>query len=298
MALVSHVLRVKRAIQDACGLSAITDADAGQQQTALDALNSAVQDISTNAPSSWHRDEEFGAYIRAPQTISLTGLSQGAKTVTWAGIGSNTWANGCAIIIGGDPVINRIQRTASGYQLLHPYIGSSSTANATLYNDIVAAPADFLRFKGDLALIGYNRIPIVSNENQLGNNQQDGSPQFIGQPTLARLISRYNSDLGRAPHLKFNALPSIAMRISASYFARPMDVASWSVERYDLVPMDYVESVLIPITLQKLSEISSMVSESRLQGIAAAAESARLILEKIGDAEGDTSPGLIKTEMW
>lgn len=296
--MTNHVLQVKRAFQDACGLSAITDADSGQQQTMLDALNAAIQSIATFAPLAWYGTEEFGAYLRAPQSISLTGLAAGAKTAVWADIGTNTWAYGCALRIGGDPTINRFRRTSTSYELLHPYTGAGSTANATIYNDVVEMPTDFLKLKGDLTLIGVCPIPVVATNDQLGPNKEDGSPQFIGQPTLARLVSRYNSGKARVPYLKFNALPSTAQRIALEYHSRPADVEAWADERYDLVPSQYVQSILIPIALAKLAELSTIVSESRLPSLQAGGQNAFQLLDSISDAENGNSRGVISTGQW
>lgn len=296
--MTNHVLQVKRAFQDACGLSAITDADSGQQQTMLDALNSAIQTIASFAPLSWYGTEEFGGYLRAPQSISLTGLAAGTKTVVWADVGSNTWAYGCALRIGGDSTINRLRRTSTGYELLLPFTGSGTTASTTLYNDVIEMPSDFLKLKGDLTLIGVCSIPVVATNDQLGPNKEDGSPQFIGQPTLARLVSRYNSGKARVPHLKFNALPSTSMRVACEYHSRPADVAAWSDERYDLTPVQYVQSILIPISLAKLAELSTIVSESRLPSLQAGAQSAFALLDSVADAENGNSRGIISTGQW
>lgn len=296
--MTNHVLQVKRAFQDACGLSSITDADSGQQQTMLDALNASIQSIATFAPLSWHGTDEYSAYVRAPISISITGLSTGSKDMTWADISTNAWANGCALIIGGDSAINRIQRNASTYSLLLPYIGASSSAQAVIYNDVIEMPDNFLKFKGDLVTIGDRQIHVVPTNDTLGPNKESGSPQFMGSPTLARLVSRYNSSKARVPFLKFNALPSTAQRISFEYHLRPLDVGTWSDERYDLVPMNFVQSVLIPVALSKLAELSTIVSESRIQAIQIGSANAFKILDEIADAENGNARGTIQTGQW
>jgi len=296
--MTSHVLQVKRAFQDACGLSAITDADSGQQQTMLDALNAATQQIAAFAPLSWYGAEEYADYIRAPQSITLTGLTTGSRAMTWAAISSNAWSNGCALMLAGDSAINRLKRTADSYELHLPYMGASSSDTATIYQDVIEMPENFLKLKGDVVMIGDNVIHVVATNDQMGSGKEMGSPQFVGAPTLAKLISRYNRSKARVPFLKLNSLPTAASRIAFEYHLRPLDVAAWTDERYDLVPIQYVQSVLIPIALSKLAELSSIVSESRIPMIQAGGTTAFQILDSIADAENGNSRGIISTGQW
>lgn len=296
--MTNHVLQVKRAFQDACGLSAITDADSGQQQTMLDALNAAIQQIASFAPLSWYGADEYADYIRAPQTITLTGLTTGSRAMTWASVSSNAWSNGCALMLSGDPAINRLKRTADSYELHLPYMGSSSSTTATIYQDVIEMPENFLKLKGDVVAIGNNVIQVVATSDQMGPGKEMGSPQFVGAPTLARLISRYNRSKARVPFLKLNSLPTSAARIAFEYHLRPLDVATWSDERFDLVPLQYVQSILIPISLSKLAELSSIVSESRLPMIQAGGQTAFQTLDSISDAENGNSRGIISTGQW
>ncbi len=296
--MTNHVLQVKRSFQDACGLSDIADADSGQQQTMLNALNAAIQQISSFAPLSWYGADEYADYIRAPQVITLTGLTTGSRAVTWASISSNAWSNGCALMLAGDSAINRLKRTADSYELHLPYIGSSSSVSATIYQDVIEMPENFLKLKGDVVMIGNNVIQVVATSDQMGSGKENGSPQFVGAPTLARLISRYNRSKARVPFLKLNSLPTSASRIAFEYHLRPLDVSSWSDERYDLVPVQFVESVLLPIALVKLSEFSTLVSESRLAKIQSGATTAFSILDSIADAENGNSRGEIRTGQW
>jgi len=295
----SQVAEIKSAILDACALSAITDADAGQQATMLRAVNAAVQTISINSPASWHRIDEWSGYFRAPTTASLTGLSVGTKTFAWTGLSANQWALNNAMKIAGDEAINRIQkRGVTAFQLMLPYIGSSATSQATIYNDVIETPDDFIRMKGDLTIIGKHTLYVAGSNDELGPNIEDGSPQTIGIPFSVRLVSRFNSAGARRPHFKLDALPTSAERIYAEYYARPANVANFDEDRQDLVPMGYVESVLIPVVIQKLSEFSTLVSDSRLAGNESAFASAMQILSEIGDAEGSTSPGKLSNELY
>lgn len=265
----------------------------------LRAVNAAIQIISTQAPSSWHRTEEWSGYLRAPTAASLTGLSLGAKTFTWTGLATNQWALNCAIIIPGDSAVNRIQgRGVASSQLMIPYLGSSSTASAIIYSDVIETPSDFIRMKGDLKIIGRESLVVAGSNTELGQGDQTLQETRIGTPEAVRLVSRYNYAGARRPHLKFDALTTTAERVFAEYYARPMDVASFSDDRQDLVPMGYVDSILIPIVLQKLGEFSTLISDSRLTGNASAYTSALQTLADLGDAEGSTSPGTLRNELY
>lgn len=295
--MASQVLSVKSAILDACALSAIEDADAGQQATLLRAFNAAVQHISVKSPASWHRVDEWSGYFRAPTLATFTGLTTGTKAFTWSALSSNSWALNCAARLASDVAINRIQKRGSTSQLLLPYIGSDSSDSVTIYNDVIETPDDFLRMKGDLTIIGKGKIYVAGSNDELGSNLEDGSPQEVGIPTRVRLVSRFNSVGAKRPHLKLDALPSSAERIYAEYYARPLDVTSWTEERQDLVPMDYVMSVLIPVVLQKVGEFTTLITDSRLPGNQSAYEDAMMILSEIGDAEGSTSPGRLSNAL-
>ncbi|CAB4167697.1 hypothetical protein UFOVP861_45 [uncultured Caudovirales phage] len=297
--MASQVASIKSAILDACGLSDITDADTNQQATMLRAVNAAIQIISTYSPSSWHRTDEWTGYLRSPTAAALTGMALGAKTFAWASLSSNLWALNNAIIIDGDTAINRLQRRGvSSTQLMLPYLGSTASNNATIYNDIIETPDDFIRMKGDVAIIGKERLIIAGSNDQLGQGDQTVGDVIFGEPSYVRLVSRYNSSGARRPHLKLDTLPTSASRIYIEYYARPLDVASFDEDRQDLVPMGYVDSILIPVVIQKLSEFSTLVSDSRIPGNSAAYAAAMQTLADLGDTEGSTAPGKLVNELY
>lgn len=289
---------IKRAYLNACGFSSLSDADSGQQQEMLDSLNASIQAISAFAPLNWYHTDEHSDIIRAPLSAEFTGMSQGSKDFSWSLIGTSAWAYECAVKIPGDSSINRIKKKISGQELLLPYMGSSSSVNVTIYNDVIQMPSNFMRMKGDVSIIGSSKIGIVYTNDQLGPNREDGSPQFIGKPTLARVIARIGSGSTRAAYLKLNSLPDTISRIHFEYYSRSPNVNSFDDVRSDIIPYEFTESVLIPIALQKLAEMTSLVSDSRLQRIQSSAESAYSILREVADAEGGSSPGVMRTGMW
>jgi len=296
---MSQVAAIKSAFLEALGIASISDADSTQQTEMLRAANAAVQEIAVHSPANWNQIDEAGAMVRGPQSISIQ-VTNASKAFTWSGLAANAWAYENAIIINGDEqTINRIKKGSTN-ALLFPYMGSTGTKPASLYNDIVELPDDFIRFKSDFTMLDVGQIPIVGSNRdmQYYGDMTQGSPQFVGAPTAGRIISRATSTGARKTLIKLDALPDTPRRFFFEYYKGPAKITSLEeTSRFDLVPFDYTASVLVPWAIWKLSQSLGGITIPA-DRIAAAYADARNTLDSIGDPTGATPPTEIVSENW
>ena len=253
----SQVQTATAAMLEAIGLQDVNDADTSQQGVILRALNSAIDDLAIFAPAKWFGADEFAAVLASPSSVSLD-VTQNSKTFTSTDIDSGA-SNmmGQAIVISGDGITNRLVRSGSTKLLLVPYGGSTGTRDATIYYDTASMPSDFKAFKGVLRIIGGDRINIVDNALDLGEDPFSSIP--VGTPTAARMSIRTDGSGYRSTFLRFNALPATAIRIHFEYYRRPASIATLNDDRNDLVPQHFVHSILSPVCIQRLAGITDAV---------------------------------------
>lgn len=283
----TQVQDVRDSLLEAIGLQSINHADSGQQRLILRAINSGLESMSTNAPSDWWRSDEFSAIIRAPLSAAVA-VENASTEVTSTEITDEPWTRGQAIIITGDAAPNRILADRDGdpdaFSLLLPYAGSTGTHGATIYNDAIPMPGDFLRFKSDLSLVGQCRLQLVDSR-QSGFHGSLANSFTTGTPSTGRLIARPDASGAAAAFLRLDTLPTSQQRLYGEYWAKPRRVAALSDERNDLVPQGYLDSVFIPMCLSAMSTMTDAIVINP-QALAGAAQQAGQILSSIGDAEG------------
>lgn len=253
----SQVQTATTAMLEAIGLLETTDADTSQQGVILRALNAAIDDLAIFAPAKWFGADEHAAVLSAPSAVSMA-VTQNLKTFTSTDIdnGAATMM-GQAIVIAGDGITNRLVRSGSTKTLLVPYGGSTATRDATIYYDTVPMPSDFKAFKGVLRIIGGDRLQIVDNALDLGEDPFSSIP--IGTPTAARMSIRTDANGYRSTYLRLNALPASAIRVHFEYYRRPASIATLSDDRNDLVPQHFIHSILVPVCIQRLAGITDAV---------------------------------------
>lgn len=282
-----------QACRDACleamGLVDINDADTSQQALILRAINMAGENISNAPASKFHFSDEWSEAVRASSTFDV-GVTLDSKALVSTSITDNSWMKGQAILIGTDSALNRVVRSNSGGEsgatLMMPYNGSTGTVSATVYNDLISLPDDFMRFKGDLTVVGRANLNIVDTRGAAGFSMADTRVSF-GVPDTARIISRRIATGSFAPFIWLNALPNERMRIHCEYWRRVRPVTALTNERNDLVPMDFVNSILVPIVIGNLASISSSI-QIDLGMVRTAHQLALNKLEDVGDVTGPT----------
>lgn len=253
----SQVQSATTAMLEAIGLLETTDADTSQQGVILRALNSAIDELALFAPAKWFGADEHAAALASPSSVSID-VTQNSKSFTSTDIDSGAATMmGQAIVISGDGLTNRLVRSGSSKILLVPYGGASATRDATIYYDTIAMPSDFKSFKGMLRIIGGNRVEIVDNAQDFGEDPFSNIP--VGIPTAARMNVRTDASGYRSAFLRFNALPASTIRVHFEYYRRPASIATLNDDRNDLVPQLYINSVLIPVCLNRLAGISDAV---------------------------------------
>lgn len=283
----SQVQTVVSGLLGACGLTDLSDADATQQLDIRRAINAGIDEIGAIPPMAWYGVNEYVGVLPAPVVIASIAVTQHSRAYTSAAItaGLATYG-GQAILVGGDEsVINRIVRKvdATG-EFLVPYGGSNGTVAGTIYSDTMAMPSDFFKVHGAISIIGGGPIKQVESQADMGSPYGLGHGP-IGIPSRVRLVARTNAEKYRSFFMQFDALTSSATRVFFEYRRRPARIAALTDERYDLVPPNFEDSVLIPICIAKLASITSAVQVDP-KFIAAGLSSASQILKQAADAQG------------
>jgi hypothetical protein len=269
------------------GLTDLSDADATQQLDIRRAINSGIDEIGSQPPLAWYGTDEFVGILAAPATINSIDVTQNSKAYTSAEISAGLASyGGQAILIGGDEdVTNRIVRkTDATGELLIPYGSSSGTFGGTVYFDTLAMPSDFFKLNGDMSILGLGTVVQVDDQVGMGSPYGLGR-QPVGSPSRARMIARVDASKYRSFFLKFDSLTSSALRVFFEYRKRPARIAELTDERYDLIPKDFEDSVLIPICIAKLASLSTAITIPP-QFISDGLSSASGILKQAANAAG------------
>lgn len=278
----SQVQSVTKGLLEGLGLIAVSDADATQQRNILRALNNALNQIANFAPASWYRDDETGAVLPAPSTVTIA-VTANSTTFTSAAITAGKATMGWqSILIDGDSFSNRIVRNQDGtLKLMMPFGGASGTTSATIYYDTVTMPSNFRRLKGSLRVVDGNTIVLTDSPVRM----RSMNAPTVATPTYARLISRITDDGYQSSFLQMDALPPSLIRLFFEYNARPATVAALTDARNDLVPAGYEDSVLLAIAMKSLMSITPAIKIDP-QAVMSNAKDATQILASITDAEG------------
>jgi hypothetical protein len=238
----TQVQKVTAAILEASGQQSVSEIDAGAAGTILRAQNAAIQELCGKAPASWWGADEFGALVKAPKSGTAT-FTQGLKTITDPDPGDIA---GQALFAGDETgVANRVISRAGALEAMFAYQGESGTLPIAVYYDTLELPQDFRRFKSSLTLMGSGNIPVTEDafDNQFTTAR--------ATPTAARVISRENDSGERVAFLRFNAMPTAAIRVYGEYYRRPANIATLDDERNDICPAGYLESVFIPVAIMR-----------------------------------------------
>lgn len=131
----------------------VASGDGGSQIEAefLQCINKTLLEIYTAAPTNWMSEVPRAELVRAPITLPITVTNQ-SKAITFAGFDAS-WMLDCTIIIQGDATQNMLVRDGSATTtLMKPYLGTTGTTTAIIYQDSVNIPADTFQIGSPVTL--------------------------------------------------------------------------------------------------------------------------------------------------
>ncbi len=236
-------------------------------------INGSLQEIFGLAPASI-REREIGGVLRAPTTVTLDGTQFSttiANLTTYA-----AWMIGCTIRIAGDDQDNQI---ISSTALLRPFMGSTATGiTATVYADAIKLDATHSRVLEPVSVPRVRcLVPCTSKEQFLyGHKRLDTIESWtasqmekpIGDPLRWMAESRYDgTTAGMLVFLRVNPMPSAAMPITYRVKVKPTEVTvenigDESTNPEEIIPMDWVESILVPFARKRMMAHPHFAGES------------------------------------
>jgi hypothetical protein len=256
--------------------------DTGDALTLIRAINKALTDWFTLAPSDARRRPFTGGLLVPPQQIEVT-ATKGSSAITFTDPPPVS-AVGGTIIMGGDGAQNRL---VSLTQLAMPYNGATGTFNATLYGDAIAMPPGFELLCSDPIIAtdaGFNyQLRPYSDVQSVVLPQSWMFPAFLygSQPTHFRLVPINTLD-GSEPltTLQVWPAPMAAYRLQFDYSgqARPWSIADLSTSRV-LDLKDHAWNYIETLTLAHLANSKLLRADIDKKLLLMDAENARKAIE-------------------
>jgi len=133
------------------GVVATNDGGSQFEAEVLQCINKTLLEIYTAAPTNWMSEVPRADLVRAPLTLPIT-VTNNSKAITFAGFDA-TWMLDCTIIIAGDASQNMLVRDGSATTtLMKPYLGTSGTTTAIVYQDSINIAADTFQIGSPVTL--------------------------------------------------------------------------------------------------------------------------------------------------
>lgn len=270
----------------------------------VSSMNAALQKMAVVGPL-FAAKQQRSAYFRAPSTLAVTGLSNGAKVATGA---FPSWSDGCWVLLPGDDTMNRITAISGTTATLQfPYLGALAAGTATINVDTAELDSDIITVLEPVRLRGSRyRIQAVSNREELASlgGCEDRTRYFIesaisnGAVSLRMMLQGYVS---ADTIFEFQARTSLGLVTVADVYT----ALTPSVDPGVMVPVpaQFIDSIFLPLALDiffsKASvtnyDVSSLHNEDAPALIRAQAAMAMELLEKMrpqGNKPVRMMPGL------
>ncbi len=262
---------------------------------ALAAINATLQKLAVRSPK-FAAQRPMAALFHAPKAVAVTGLSREGYAATCAAWPA--WAAGCEVQVPGDARPNRILSiTGQAAVLQFPYLGDATGGEATVLADCVTLGAEVIsllppvrvRGGGVLRPAGGRRGLMLSagaayDRSDFGRPRRAGSGEDAG--------GVYHADSVLLPGA---ALPRVQLRLAAPVNAETVVEfearcsLGW-VSAEDVlgetpgpvpVPAEHVESLFLPLVLQRFFGASVMRNTDAPPLVAAQAQEAELMLQEM-----------------
>lgn len=240
-------------------------------QRLMDDINAVAQRIFAATVNFW-ATEGNGAFLPAPFTsvVADGAFVQGAKTITITGLTSAM--HGCTCRLSGSNIFNQILQTgASTYALLYPHDGATTaTGSITVYYDAIqlTTAAKIVR---PVVCENFNELDPATSEaemrapaylwqrhdgNRMGSYPLGSSQRDTGTPIKYFIESSKLYTGAQQPRMRVYPMPDQPLSITWRQITKFAPVAAWTDTRESVVPLDFHESIFIPLLMAKLTKLA------------------------------------------
>lgn len=239
-----------------------------EQTDLCEAATSALQRLY-NALPTYFKEQSQGFVLPGPLAITGVGVTQYSKTIT--GYSFTSAQFGQTVVLDGDAGWNQIIGTD---ELLNPYMGSTGTANGTIYGNAIHSdtyPLD--RIIGNPQFANQNQGPIFFGGIGIGignmNTQMPASwlfAQAVGVPQMC-WPQVFGNSQGERPImvLRFAPAPTsaIAINVRMGFWPKRLTLADYEAATMLCVPDQFIEPSLIKMCVQELMGMPLWVTSER-----------------------------------
>jgi hypothetical protein len=219
---------------------------------AIDAMNGALQQMAVFAPL-FAVKQQRSAWFRAPATVAVTGLSNGALSASADGTTWPAWAAGCMVQLPGDPAMNRIvelsaDRTAATLQF--PHLSSTASGTATVHADCVELDSDIITVLEPVRPRGSRRVflPAGGREELASVDASQDTRYFVETAATAagvRLRLMLSGAVVEDLLVEFQARTALSVIATADIYDE--EDPDEDPGRAIPVPTGFVESIFLPL---------------------------------------------------
>jgi hypothetical protein len=237
----------------------------GRNADCIKAVSSALQELYGDG-GAWMRKGTEGYLLYGPLGTTAT-VTLGSKVIAFTSW--QPWFAGCTCRVGGASVDNEI---ASETSLILPHDGPTGTTTVTIYHDSIDLGVTIAGVLKPVKIAGGTPLTPVSSPSQLTpyrDSDQDygihhhitdpiyrelDKGEYLGTPRLYT-VDTYIPDAYTSPtfRLRISPAPDKQMLLQARVKYRAPILTEDSFFENLPCPLDYVESILLPIALQHLT---------------------------------------------
>jgi hypothetical protein len=257
-------------------------------------INASMQDIFEQGPAALSQVRQ-GANLFAPANITIN-VTSGSTTTTPTGFVS--WMNGCTVVIQGDAFANEFVDGAG--TLLRPYLGTTATGvPAVVYCDSVQLASNVKNVVEPVNVVDpvipgpYHRpLQACLSRDEFDNISYRnflwvGLPVQVGRPRIFLAESRYNAAVNYLPiFLRIAPAPlyGTALTFVAKLLPPTIGISDLGTDSSDPgtmlpIPGDWVDSILVPYCLQRMTGTPLFRREELIPEIGRQYKEARAKLE-------------------
>lgn len=260
--LIIHYSPEERSIPDSADYT-------GRNAEVLKAINGALQEMFGEG-SPWVREDRRGVLLNPPASVAEITVTKGSTSATISVASWQDWFAGCAISINGSAIDNEIRNASRNVVLRFPHDGESGTTSATVFHNSVAVASDVMAVMGKVTANGSPVWPVITADQRSGISEEDyGFHRQATTPipvitrvgdSLARpigyVVEMYSPGPTMAPVQRLRLTPAPEKQYVLEYTAKlgPPRVQVISSTDNLPIPFEFVESMLAPIALKRLTE--------------------------------------------
>jgi hypothetical protein len=290
--LLTHFAPEERAIPDALAYP-------GRNAAVLEAMNGAMQEISgLNGP--WVRWETRGVRLAAPRVVEISGTPTSTAVTIIGAVPPPRSSIAVQDAPMEDNAVASMPRTVNGAQVIDLLLPprTSGMVTATVFSDAVALGDDVMSIH-DPVIVGGVTIAAsatprgpVSVDDYGAHRELMTLPQH--RPTVANAASRpttystewFSDDPSAAPSLILRLSPAPAAEMTATFRVklRPVAMTTATSSEPVPVPMEFVQTIFLPIARQKLLGSAFFRDAARVDEIMRAYAAARELAARVSTA--------------